>query len=424
MNLPELFAAVLLPQDYDYLQDQSFFQDLDINTVPASMKIALAVYLLVYARYRNIDIQPVVGSLAALHPNKKHLEFIGRNIQIESLGISSLDSIFISVSDAVSAFVEKAVHFIQSQPMVTELVPLPGLEVAEYEHPWDAMYLNALKSAKGFDLCFKKIIEYGLEPFLRINATGSLLRVTENMLPEIYAMLKQGCEILDIENIPELYVQQGFINGCTSGDKQPFIILDSGSINVLSHDELMFLIGHELGHVKSRHCLYHMMGEALPLLSSVAQSVTLGLSNVVSLGIEVALKNWQRMSEFTADRAGLLCCQNIDAAYTVFMKLSGLPIRYYGRENIEAFKEQARAFADFDMSVKSKTIKYLSILGQDHPWIIMRGKELTAWIDGGQYEDVLSGKTRIKPVTSQEEFDEVSVAEFALRGFTSLFGKK
>ena len=30
-------------------------------------------------------------------------------------------------------------------------------------------------------------------------------------------------------------------------------------------DEIMFVIGHELGHVKSNHMLYHMMAQALQL---------------------------------------------------------------------------------------------------------------------------------------------------------------
>lgn len=34
---------------------------------------------------------------------------------------------------------------------------------------------------------------------------------------------------------------------------------------------------------------------------------------------------WNRMSEFTADRAGLLCCQDKDASIRAFMKMAGMP---------------------------------------------------------------------------------------------------
>ena len=43
------------------------------------------------------------------------------------------------------------------------------------------------------------------------------------------------------------------------------------------------------------------------------------------MGLQGALTRWQRSSELTADRAGLLACQSQDPALRSMMKLAGLP---------------------------------------------------------------------------------------------------
>ena len=47
-------------------------------------------------------------------------------------------------------------------------------------------------------------------------------------------------------------------------------MLQSGAVDLLTTDELNFLIGHELGHMKCGHKTYHMLTEAMyrPIVSS------------------------------------------------------------------------------------------------------------------------------------------------------------
>jgi Zn-dependent protease with chaperone function len=99
------------------------------------------------------------------------------------------------------------------------------------------------------------------------------------------------------------------VNAFTAGVERPIVVVTSGAVDLLTHEELAFLIGHELGHIKSGHVLYHQMADILPLLGSIVASATLGMGGLVSTGIQLALLNWYRMSEFPADRAGLLVCK-------------------------------------------------------------------------------------------------------------------
>ena len=170
------------------------------------------------------------------------------------------------------------------------------------------------------------------------------------------------------------------INACTIGSKSPIIVLNSGLIDLCDEDEIMFVIGHELGHVKSNHMLYHMMAQVINL---VINSIPFG--SVAAAPLQYALYYWDRMSEFTADRAGLLCCQNKAAAVRAFMKMSGMPIKQFNDMNFNTFIQQAKDFKQLDYEGLNKIIKLISIADSSHPWTVMRAAELINWIEGGEY---------------------------------------
>lgn len=268
---------------------------------------------------------------------------------------------------------------------------IPRLGPREYEHPLDKKYLDSLQGTPGFETLFRKCVEFGVEPAFRIQYTGSNLKVTSRCLPEVHTALVRACEILNLNPVPDLYVTHGFINAFTIGAEKPLIVLHSDCLVHLSTEELLFVIGHEIGHIKSQHSLYHMMaGEVLPLLGSALGGITLGVGNLVATGVQAALLNWQRMSEFTADRAGLLCCQDLHAAVRTMMKLAGAPPSSYDRLDPEEFIKQAREFEGFDLKYREKLIKFLSIMWSSHPWTVMRCKELLQWMDSGHYAQILS----------------------------------
>jgi Zn-dependent protease with chaperone function len=121
-------------------------------------------------------------------------------------------------------------------------------------------------------------------------------------------------------------------------------VLNAGLIDSMTPEELRFVVGHELGHIKSGHVLYYQIAMLLPVLAEVVGAATFGVGSLLSFPLEVALVRWQRMSELTADRAGLLACQDVDAATTALIKLAGLPLKFFDKVNTEDFLAQAREF--------------------------------------------------------------------------------
>lgn len=263
---------------------------------------------------------------------------------------------------------------------------LINLQTKDYEHPIDRQTLQALKKLPGVESAVNFIMNWAFVKRQIISMCGSNYHVTSSACPLLSQSANDVFKILDLSHKPELYVYQDFyINAYTTGHEQDaFIVLSSGGVDRLSEAELEFVIGHEAGHIKSGHVLYHLLSANLAAL----------IPNIplLSWGIKGALYKWNRVSEFTADRAGLLACQNLDVALSAIMKISGLPEKYYGTAFIEGFKQQAREFQDKYSGTADQLMKFLEIFDEDHPWTVLRAAELVRWYESGEYEEVINAQ--------------------------------
>ncbi|MEW5817529.1 MAG: M48 family metallopeptidase, partial [Spirochaetota bacterium] len=173
------------------------------------------------------------------------------------------------------------------------------------------------------------------------------------------------------------------------GVGKPFIILNSSMIDHLSDAELMAVIGHELGHILSGHVLYKTLLFLLMNISLMLVNIPIG---TLALGaILAALREWDRKSELSADRAGLLTVQDVNDSYTVLMKLAGGS--HIGQMDIEEFFKQAHEY-ESGGDILDSVYKILNLLGQSHPFPVLRLNELKIWVDSGNYEKILSGDYR------------------------------
>lgn len=268
-----------------------------------------------------------------------------------------------------------------------------GLNAKEYEDELDAKLLKALRLNPAFDIAIKKAMELGLERMIRVHQMGSNIMVTENNMPDIYNYVKEGCEILGITNMPPIYIEfDPAPNAYTTGAKEPILVITTGLIDIMDDEELCSVIGHELGHIKSEHVQYHIIGDfIISALYEVASYMTAGggISAALITGLELAYYEWYRRSEISCDRAGLLVSQNLRASVSSFMKLAGLPKRYFNNSNLNSFIEQAKKFEDIDEGLFNKMIKFSATMWTDHPWLVMRAKYLLKWVESGEYARII-----------------------------------
>ena len=208
--------------------------------------------------------------------------------------------------------------------------------------------------------------------------------MTSESMPSVHKQVVEACRILDIKSVPACSTDWDYdICSFSVGEHAPRIILQSGTIDLLTTDELYFMIGHELGHMKCGHKSYHMFTEAMYM--PIANS---DLKIWMSL-VKMPLLDWYRVSDFSADRFGLLCCQDINVALSTMIKMAGLPKKYHDKIDIKSFIQQSIDFKCNNSGTIERIIKYLTINAAAMPWLVMRAGELWEWYTSGEYDRII-----------------------------------
>lgn len=217
----------------------------------------------------------------------------------------------------------------------------PGISSRAYEHPADRSALVALRSLTGFDTVLRKLSGLISERALRLMFLGGSVRVGENQFRNLHDMVRDSSYILDLQEVPELYVMQDpSPNAMAIGSDHPFIVINTGLLELLDDEETRFVVGHEVGHILSGHAVYKTMVIILTRLSYALAWLPLG--GVAIRAILLGLMEWSRKSELSADRAGLLAGQDLDAVRRATMKMAGGTT--LTEMSSEAFMEQAREY--------------------------------------------------------------------------------
>lgn len=262
------------------------------------------------------------------------------------------------------------------------------LRIKDCQHPLDRQSLRSLEKTPGLSRLLKTINEYGVDRLLRLQTMGCEFRVNERNFPKLYGAFREAVYILGISPMPELYLYRG--NGHLStyavGVERPLIGINLEVMEWFTEPELVFYLGTELARIGGDYLKYQQIASIMPLLKGVISSTTLGLGGLAANGVEVALYNWIIMSKFTADRVGLLACQDENAAITALMKYGGLPMNYLTPTVVEEFCVQAREFNIHELDRLDKVAKIFSFMEYNYTWTTMRASELLKWIEEGSYD--------------------------------------
>ena len=265
---------------------------------------------------------------------------------------------------------------------------LTGISSRAWEHPADRGALVALRKLKGFDTVLKAISGLIKERRIRLEYLGSGIRVDDRQFPGVNRVLAEVGRVLDVDDLPEVYVVNWPItNAMTIGMDKPIIVLNSSLFDLLDEEEMRFVIAHELGHALSGHAVYRTLLLWLGDLTGLWNSIPgggIGLRMIVA-----ALCEWQRKSELSADRAGLLATQDPSVAFRVHMKLAS------GSGDLSeldqtSFFAQGQEYLDAT-DLRDSVLKLLIVEKNTHPFAVVRAAELRRWVDSGEYTQILAG---------------------------------
>ena len=186
----------------------------------------------------------------------------------------------------------------------------------------------------------------------RLLATA--LRITDRIIPSLMDRMELIMKITHLEGIRvETYIHNSphYSAACMCfEDGDVFLMISSGLYTKLTEQELLFVVGHEFGHVAYGHHL-------LPARAILAQKGACDAERALKL------MAWSRRAEISADRVGLLCCQDLDVAATALIKLSsGLS------EQLVDFDLQGYVSQVTDLEEVSRTVRVVEDFYSTHPF--------------------------------------------------------
>src|SRR5450432_2851225 len=124
-------------------------------------------------------------------------------------------------------------------------VRLPGISSRAYEHPADRSALVALRKLTGFDVILKNLAGLFNDRSLRLMFLASSVRASEDQFPNLYHDMLDGCYILDLPRVPELFITQTpIVNAMALGTDKPFIVINTGMVDLMDEEEIRWVIGH------------------------------------------------------------------------------------------------------------------------------------------------------------------------------------
>ncbi|MCB2214080.1 M48 family metallopeptidase [bacterium] len=203
------------------------------------------------------------------------------------------------------------------------------------------------------------------------------LPVDELRTPEL-TQLTDECELkLQPGPVSTYVVDKNVMNAYTFGIGNPkALVLYAPLMQVMTPGELQFIIGHEMGHVALGHTwLNTIVGGLAGIPAPFGAAVIL----------YAAFRWWNRMCEFSADRAGLLACGDLNLAVSALVKLAAPEIR--------SQQDFDRALAVLDAQDDAVSNRIAEAF-QSHPMLIRRINRLRDYTRTAEYGRMQTGVNR------------------------------
>ncbi len=202
-----------------------------------------------------------------------------------------------------------------------------GLEMEEY------LKTQIFEALQG-DIIKSILHEAKYQPtnnYLRNMLEGNSFKVDANISPKLHGIFYDVKSKLGFEEDVDFYVtsdaQLNAYAVSRNEENEPHIInINSSLLNLMSDEELRFIIGHEMGHLITKNA------DLLKLIYFIFP----GNSDMPML-LQHKIRLWKQLSELTADRYGYMVCPNVPTCVSAFFKLaSGVDLQRVDL-NIEAF---------------------------------------------------------------------------------------
>ena len=268
--------------------------------------------------------------------------------------------------------------------------------VRAYCHPVDAKIIAVLDNP-AVNAIFKTIADVGADTNLgQMLASG--IPLNQKNYPEINAVIRECSECLGIRR-PYAVVspQLPGINAMTVGsDDEPCLVLSSFMVKTMSTEQLKFVVGHECGHIAMGHVVYHSAAAAAGSFSRLIPIIGPAIYSFISYPMNA----WERRSEITADRAGLLCCKDLELAQRTLLQIESAYQSADGLD-ITSYVENSRNY------LKKGVLRRMGEYNANHPLLSKRIEALSKFANSQCYY-ALAGQDAPKDALTDKELKNVT----------------
>lgn len=187
---------------------------------------------------------------------------------------------------------------------------------------------------------------------------------------EVKKILGVNKKVIDLFIANDLSVNAGIV---FLGGSKYIIYLNSALVNLLTLNEIKFVIGHELGHLKYKH-----------------HKIIKDHDKKIQPSTLIRLYEHSRYAEIAADRCGLLACKSIENSKTTLMKLAS-------GTNLSFLSIRSSGFKNQLDSIKKSLLKNNSLINEklSHPYSLIRIYALEKFYNA-MNKDILTNEHIVK----------------------------
>ena len=296
---------------------------------------------------------------------------------------------------------------------------LINLSSKAYEHPADRAATAALQSIPMLDVVVRKLIEFGYERAFRQQFLAASVRLGDDQLPKVWADWNAVCARLDLPERYDLYLTQFPVtNAAAIGAGKPMVVINSRCVDLFDELEFRTVLGHEAGHILSNHVLYRT---ALLILIQLTGATRLPFfAGLPLLAVKLALLEWFRAAELSADRAATLVNRDpLVTCRTMMVLAGGVSAR---KLDLDAFIRQAGDYEEWS-SGWDRLNRLRAQLSLTHSYPVRRVKEITEWVQSGGYDRIVAGEYPTRDQQADARKEAGDAVEFYKERFRKIFSE-
>jgi Zn-dependent protease with chaperone function len=231
---------------------------------------------------------------------------------------------------------------------------------------------------------------------------------------KIMDMVKECSRIIGVDP-PAVFIHGlGEPNAYVTNLTHPHVLVLTGGLVELFQDnpeELKFIIGHELGHIKAQHIRTHFVGRLLyrSMLGRTAAEAG-SVTDLISVGTAGVLLHWYRESEYTADRAGLLCVKgDLNVAQQALLRLlhktRQINKLMVGEEENFSAQLARQDQAELRNRPFVHIFSFVTEFQSTHPFVPQRCEQLAQWRGSDEYAEISSRSALSKTAVFIEKIE-------------------